>query len=217
MNLSDKRSFYDALKSICDLYGKPSPSEQMVALYFNSLNHISIDDFKAAINLHVRDTDQGQYFPKPADILRNIQGNKATQSEQAWSKVDKAIKSVGPHQTIVFDDGLIHAVIDDMGGWITLCAVSGEEYPFKHNEFIKRYQGFINKPPDNIPRKLIGIVEAHNSTEGHQVPQPLLIGDQEAARIVFETGADQRRIGITTMDAVADIAKQIKHEETESS
>lgn len=199
MNESDKTEFLKTLKAVCGMYDKPDPSPGLVSMYFTALNHVPLESVKAGINSHVRDTDQGQFFPKPADILRNLEGNKDTRSEQAWTKVDKAIRSVGPHESVVFDDGLIHAVIDDMGGWVTLCNVSGDEYPFRHNEFIKRYSGFINNPPDNIPRKLIGISEGSNTEQGFKTDMPMMIGNAEQAALVYKNGSDKRRIGLTLM------------------
>lgn len=208
MQSNDKAKFYTALESVCEMYGQKKPSPTLVAMYFTALQHITVDDFKAAVNLHVRDTDQGQFFPKPADILRNIQGNKSTQAEQAWTKVDKAIRCVGPHESVVFDDRLIHAVIDDMGGWITLCDCSLDEYPFKHNEFVKRYTGFVNRAPDRIPPKLIGSNEAYNVREGleHHVAPPRLIGDPSRAMMVLKTESGAGRVGIVSM---GDVVKKI--------
>jgi len=202
MNDNDKREFSNAISQVFKIYGKPPPEPALQAMYFTALSHISIDDFKVAANLHLRDTDQGQYLPKPADILRNLQGNKATQAEQAWTKVDKAIRVRGPYYSLVFDDSIIHAVIDDMGGWISLCNSDEKEYPFKHKEFVTRYSGFINKAPTQYPKKLIGIEEANNSQEGFKSRLPELIGNPEKAIAVLNGGDDSSRVQIRNIDNI---------------
>ena len=209
MDNNDKREFLNALGLVCEMYGKPRPTPALTAMYFNALSHISLEDFKAGINIHARDTDQGQFMPKPADILRGIQGNKGTQAEQAWTKVDKAIRCVGGNQSVVFDDRLIHAVIEDMGGWIPLSGCDSKEYPFKHNEFVKRYSGFINKAPERIPPKLIGSEEMHNSGEGHErfIPPPRLIGDEKKALQVLQNEHGTGRVGITSMQDLEDVKR----------
>jgi hypothetical protein len=211
MNNEDKREFAEMLTAMAGLYGKPTPDKPMLAMYFIAMQSISIDDFRQAANLHVIDTDQGQFFPKPADILRNVHGNKGTRAEQAWTKVDKAIKHVGPYQSVVFDDALIHAVINDMGGWIGLCNSDEEEYPFKHNEFVKRYGGFINRKPDSIPPKLIGLSESTNSHEGRRqhIEPPMLIGDPSKARLVLQNESGSGRVGITSLGGMASISQLI--------
>ena len=210
MQSSDKRDFMSALEATYEIYHpNEKPSTAMLTMYFSALSHLTLDDFKAGVNIHVRDTDQGQFMPKPADILRGIQGNKGTQAEQAWTKVDKAIRCVGGNQTVVFDDRLIHAVIEDMGGWITLSSCDSKEYPFKHNEFVKRYSGFINKAPERIPPKLIGAEEMHNAGEGltRFIPKPVLIGNQEEALQVLQNENGSGRVGITSMQDLGDVQR----------
>jgi hypothetical protein len=196
---SDKREFLELLNAVFEMYGKPQPSVQAVAMYFNVLSHISIDDFKSAMNVHSRDTDSGQFVPKPADILRCLQGSKGTQAEVAWSKLDKAVRTVGPHASVVFDDRLIHAVVEDMGGWIKLGSTGSDEYPFIHNQFVKRYTGYVNNPPDRVLPKLIGESEHYNSTEGqaHHVAPPRLIGDAQGALLVLKSENGTGRVGVT--------------------
>lgn len=200
MQDSDKAEFAKMLASMRELYNQPRPDVNYIAMYFGALASVSLADFREAANAHILDPDQGQFFPKPADIIRNITGNKGTQAEQAWTKVDKAIRTVGPHRSIVFDDRLIHAVIDDMGGWINICKVDLKGYPFRHNEFIKRYQGFINKSPARIPGKLIGIMEMENDQRGYESQAPMLIGDPEKAKLVLEKCTGTGRIGIQQLD-----------------
>jgi hypothetical protein len=199
MDNSDKREFLELLTAVFQMYGKPDPSVQVVAMYFNGLGHITMDDFKKAMNVHSRDTDCGQYLPKVADILRALQGSKGTQAEVAWSKLDKAIRTVGPHSSVVFDDRLIHAVVEDMGGWIKLGSTSSDEYPFIHNQFVKRYSGYVNNPPDLVLPKLIGESEHCNSSEGHarHIAPPRLIGDASAALLVLKSETGAGRVGVT--------------------
>lgn len=199
MQSENKAEFVNLLNATFEMYGKAQPSNMAIVMYYNALKRFSIDDVKAGLSEHAQNPDEGKYCPKPAHIIYAIEGSSSTRGEQAWTKVDTAIKTVGPHQSVVFDDGLIHAVIDDMGGWVSLCETTSEGYPFKHNEFVKRYQGFINRPPLSIPRKLIGIAEGYNASEGYKVPQPLLIGEAKKAALVYQQGSDSRRVGLTQM------------------
>ncbi len=45
----------------------------------------------------------------------------------AWSKVDRAVREVGPYQSVAFDDALIHRVLFEMGGWIPLGSKTEDE------------------------------------------------------------------------------------------
>ena len=212
MQNSDKNEFKTALLATFELYGKPSPSMQALAMYYEALSHVDIQDVKAAIRVHVRDTDEGKFLPKPSDILRAMQGNKATLAESAWSKVDKAIRTVGPYESVCFDDPLINSALSDMGSWPQLVNTGGDEYPFKHNEFIKRYSGMLTNPPETYPKKLIGLTENSNVSEGFVPPQPRLIGDPQKAIGVYQAGDNGSGIGISTLPSnLTNEIKQIGH------
>lgn len=195
MDDSDKEDFHKLMDKTFMMYSKPAPATELVAMYFQALIKYQFDEIWEAINRHVVDTDAGQYLPKPADIVRHITGNTSTQAEMAWTKVDNAIRTVGPHQSVCFDDKVIHAVIEDMGGWILLCDVDDKEYPFKHNEFIKRYRGYAVRPPGQVMRRLIGTAESHNSASEfrHLIPNPILVGDKKQALLILESGRDEKR------------------------
>lgn len=187
----DREQFHAMLLATAQLYGKPEPATTVVRMYFEALQRFSVDDVRQALNRHVVDPDQGAYMPKPADIVRHINGNTETQAEAAWTKVDRAIRQVGNYRTVAFDDIIIHAVISDMGGWIGLGQLEEREYPFKHTEFVKRYRAYSLRPPEPgaVPGKLLGHEDAHNVSHGFAAADPVLIGNPKRAMILLQAGA----------------------------
>jgi len=202
MNDNDKRTFDEMLCAIFSMYNKPPPSPELVKMYFSALAEYTIEEIREGLNRHAVDTDQGQYIPKPADIVRNVKGNSESRAETAWGKVDKAIRTVGPHQDVCFDDGLIHSVIVDMGGWIELNKVTMDEYPFKHNEFVKRYRGYITRPPKQIMSHLTGTANGHNRGVGEILP-PMLIGDKQKAAEILHHGVPKKPQVVHMADSIA--------------
>lgn len=197
MQPQDKDAFAELMILTSEMYErKEKPSVPMLRMYFAALERFSLDDVRAGLNGHIQNPDNGQFFPKPADIIRCIGGSSDTKALGAWSKVDKAIRCVGSYQTVIFDDPLIHAVIRDMGGWVMLCSVDEREYPFKCNEFVKRYRGFAITPPENYPKQLLGIAQSHNEANGHDVSPPVLIGDEKKAALTYERGESGPGIAI---------------------
>ena len=59
------------MAAIGEIYGKDI-SEVMVGIYWNALKPYPVDDVMRSFQGHTRDTDNGQFFPKPADLLRHI-------------------------------------------------------------------------------------------------------------------------------------------------
>ena len=184
----DLVSFTGMLVGVGVIYGKEI-TELLVDLYWQSLKCFEWQDVKRAFEAHIHNADSGQYFPKPADLVRLIEGTGETKALQAWTKVYKAILQIGAYQSIVFDDPLIHTVLDDLGGWVKLCASSIKDLPFRANEFQKRYMVFLNNAPESYPKYCCGITDTVNAINGYTVGSVLLVGDLIKAKQVMQNGS----------------------------
>lgn len=185
------------LMAVCELYGKKM-STPLLSLYWSALERFNFDDIRRAITYHVNNPDVGQFMPKPADIIRYLEGDSHTLALQAWSKVESAIQKIGSYASIVFDDAIIHVVIIEMGGWSKLCGTSSSEMPFRANEFMKRYQSYHHKKLEFYPRYLPGAFEHVNRVNGYidEIKCPVLVGDEKLALNIFSTGSYGSPIGI---------------------
>ncbi len=188
MEATEAQDFALMLATIAELYGK-SLSKHLSDVYWNLLEPYSLSELRIALKAHLRNPNGGQFFPKPADLIRHLEGGSGTKALQAWTLVERAIRQIGTYQSLAFEDPLIHAVIEDMGGWVKLCAISLKELPFCSLEFQKRYEGLVHKPPHRYPPYLPGVIECENSTKGHAVPEPLLIGDASKTQAVIQGGS----------------------------
>ena len=196
--------FAEVMENIYALYGK-NFSAGVMELWWNALSRYSLSEVRIALSRHVQDPDSGQFLPKPSDVIRHLQGNTQTQALKAWSKVESAIRSIGPYQSVVFDDPAIHQVVSEMGGWVKLCEVSEEELPYRAREFEQRYRSYVGKPLSEFPRQLTGIAETHNSSHGHRIAAPVLIGNRESAMLVYQSGG-RSVLSVTRMDGPAQAA-----------
>jgi hypothetical protein len=197
MKQADFDGFTDIIQVVSEQYGKKL-SDGAIALYWQGLHDFELSAVREALGRHLRNTDTGQFMPKIADIIRMLHGSTQDSALSAWAKVDKALRSVGLYETVVFDDPLIHVVLHEMGGWVGLGTKTEDEWPFVAKEFENRYRGF--KARGEVPQyqpKLIGIVESHNAQQGHAIAQPILIGDAEKAKRVMLGGTDKQLLGIT--------------------
>lgn len=194
MTPNDYPDFVEAWTQVSEVYGR-SPSDGALNLIFNALKRFDLTAIKQALTAHINDPKHGDFPPKPADVVRFLEGDGDTRALSAWSKVITAIERVGPWQSVAFDDPIIHAVIDDMGGWLELCRVTDKEEPFKRNEFAKRYAGYIGRPMDNYPAKLLGEADAANAGEHAEfVKEPKLIGNPERALEVMQRGGERKQL-----------------------
>jgi hypothetical protein len=201
MQLEDFENFRDGVNGVMSFYGKTT-SNFALDVWWNALKHYDLRAVNDAFGRHVANPDAGQFAPKPADIIRMLQGSTMDAAFSAWAKVDRAVRHVGAYVDVVFDDALIHRVIHDMGGWIALGTKTEDEWPFVAREFENRYRGFKarNETPE-YPKLLIGIAGAHNAKEGYANHPPTLIGSKTTALAVLNGGTDKPLLGIHRMKA----------------
>lgn len=191
--------FYELFTGIAEMYGK-DPSPAVYEIWFNSLNRFEYDEISKAFSIYIQNPDSGKFMPKPADVIKIIEGSGIDSAFIAWSKVEKAIRMVGQYESVVFDDPIIHRVIQDMGGWIRLCGSKENDLPFVANEFRRRYQGFKSQGQiPEYPPKLIGVHEGENRVKGFIdfIHEPTFIGNPKIARLTLLNGSDRPSLQIT--------------------
>jgi hypothetical protein len=89
MRDSDKREFATLLGDTAAYYDRKLAAST-VAMYWQGLVDLSLEQVRFALNLHVRDPQAGQYMPKIADIRRAVEASAAADDghpgpEEAWS------------------------------------------------------------------------------------------------------------------------------------
>lgn len=84
----DKREFADIMDAVMLLYGKDA-TPSYLRLYWNALLDYPIEQVRWAFDHWVKDPKQGTFMPKPADIIRTIQGEIGTPESQ-WLSANEA-------------------------------------------------------------------------------------------------------------------------------
>lgn len=162
---TDRVEFAKILAATAEVYNSPI-SEAATLLYWNVLKVYEMEAVNNAFGKHLNDPDEGSFMPKPANIVKWIEGGGNDRSSLAWAKVLNAISDHGHVHSVRFDDRLIHKAIEDMGGWPLLCSYDYETMEFKRNEFVRLYNAYRVKPPMDIPNQLEGTVEIDNTAKG---------------------------------------------------
>lgn len=210
---ADRDRFITMLAHVAAVYGRDM-TPGVIELYWAALEPYDLAAVRQAFDRHVKNPDSGQFMPKPADLIRMLGGTTQDAALLAWAKVERAVRRVGGYSTVVFDDPLIHAVIDDMGGWVRLCETREEELPFRAREFENRYRGFASRRQiPAIRSTLIGRSEATNAALGFtEAADLVLIGEPKACEQVRRLGADSRALAITHVTAALPRLKQLPKE-----
>ena len=90
MNINEKKAFFDVITKCGDLYDKKIKPER-VSVYWDALNHRTLEDIKTAINRHIQDAERGRFFPLPADISAQLprELNAWLDANEAWAACPK--------------------------------------------------------------------------------------------------------------------------------
>lgn len=197
MEQTDFQRFQELMEGVHSFYGKASSSFAL-DVWWQALKVYDLAAIRDALGRHCVNPDNGQFMPRPADVVRMMEGSTLDSAVTAWTKVDRAVQQVGTYSTVVFDDPLIHRVLADMGGWPQLGQRQVDEWPFVAKEFQTRYRGYRSRREEPAyPPTLIGIFDQQNTAQGFAAQAPVLIGDQRKAREVLAGGSDRPALQVT--------------------
>jgi len=74
VNDSDKAEFKSLLDGLADYYRQDKLGKIALQIYFSALHDYSIEQVSNAASAHLADTKSGQYYPKAADLIKQIDG-----------------------------------------------------------------------------------------------------------------------------------------------
>lgn len=165
MKNEDKRAFFDLMMAAGEVYGR-EVTQPMAAIYFSALESVSIDQVQAAMMAHMQNPDSGQFFPKPADLIKQMTGTTKQQeaviedrASIAWACIERDIRRIGSYGTLKLDDKQAMAAVKAMGGWQSICQTENSKMEWKRKEFIRMYETFERTPLEALPSSLPGLVE----------------------------------------------------------
>lgn len=160
-------------------YYREKLSEGVIDLWLTALSEFSINDVSSAFGKWIGSSDR---MPKISNIVEIIKGSEEDLALAALIKVEKAMSRHGSYATVVFDDPIIHAVIDELGGWIKCCHVTEKELTWWEKDFRERYRHHLRRGiPLDVSPKLLGILDETNLPHGETPQKPVVIGDYEKA------------------------------------
>jgi hypothetical protein len=120
MQPNEKAGLVQLVTDVMAYYRQPI-SEFVLQVWCQACKPFTLDQVSKAMTAHVTDAERGVYAPKVADLVRVLQGTHTDRAALAWGKVLGAMSAVGAYSDVVFDDPAIHAVIEDLGGWVKTC------------------------------------------------------------------------------------------------
>lgn len=200
MRVEDLPEFKECLELVMSFYGK-DVTPAVISVWRAICQPFTLEQIKKAFNAHLANPDNGQFAPKPADIVRLLEGTKTDRSMVAWGKAHGAIAPVGAYRDVIFDDPIIHAVIEDMGGWVKFARTENDQLGYVQTQFCKSYQAYAARDDVIYPPFLPGAGSSSDEwmKVGLKAPKPTMVGDPEKCQKVYRLGS-QNTQRITRVD-----------------
>jgi len=190
MRPDDKAEFRQLMADAMAFY-RQDVSVFALSVWWQACERFDMEQVRKALTAHAMDPERGQFPPKPADIVRQLQGTHADRSLLAWGKVHDAMQRIGAYESVDFGDNATHGAIMDMGGWTVLCRSTVDELPFLQKRFCDAHRVYSQRGAAQAPMVLIGEFEAQNRLVGKMVAPPVVLGVRVVAseRIAATEGA----------------------------
>jgi hypothetical protein len=194
MTPNDHRRFLALLTGVHSFY-RQDLTDFAEGVWRRAMEPYAIEAIERAFDAHSQDPKAGSFMPKPADLIRLLDGSHEDRAAVAWSKVHQAMARVGAYATVAFDDPAIHSAVTDLGGWPAMCAGTIDELPFLQRRFAQAYSAH-SRAGSAHPPMLPGLHDGANVAKGHAMQKPVLIGDPVKAQRVIATGQTGERLMI---------------------
>jgi len=186
----DRKRFVQLITDVLAFY-RQDVSDFAVSVWWEACKGFDFEQVSKALTAHAMDPEHGQYAPKPADLVRKLAGTPTDRALVAWGKVYEAMGSVGAYQDVVFDDPIIHAVVEELGGWPAVCRIKTDELSYLQHRFTEAYRVHARMPAVlDYPRVLVGDRSSNDvyAMRGLPAPKPQVVGDLQTAREVYRRG-----------------------------
>lgn len=180
-------------------YYRQPVSEFVLSVWLNACKNFTLEQVSKAMTAHVTDAEHGVFLPKVADIVRVLAGTHTDRAALAWGKTLGAMSAVGAYSDVVFDDAAIHAVIEDLGGWVKTCRGEMAELSYLQHRFCTAYKAYAGRGDFQYQRRLIGDRSPDDAfhKKGLPLPKPAIVGDAEKAKAVYQGGSTAAKTRIS--------------------
>lgn len=169
-----------------EMYEK-TPSEEVTKLAFRSLKDYSIQQVQHGIEKHIKTC---VFFPKPANIRENIEGNIEDQAIHALMKAQDVGHEHGRYViSLCFDDPVLQKTISEFGGWSKFYDAfvhPNDKRHFSEKEFLSLYKRYKKFGVNNCPRSLKGsLTYSQKQLYESGKYKTLFIGDENRAKRLY--------------------------------
>lgn len=201
MTHNDREAFVRLLADAMAFY-RQDVSTFAVSVWWAACERFDLAQVRRAFTAHAMNADSGQFAPKPADLIRVLEGTSTDRAAVAWGKALDAAGRVGAYTDVVFDDAAIHAAVEDLGGWPKFCRTEAKDLGYLQLRFCELHKAYTGRGEFDYSRVLPGDRSPDDvyTKRGLPPPRPAVIGDVVRARAVMLGGQQAGKTAISFHD-----------------
>lgn len=174
--------FSPCFSVMCEYYGTKF-GEGITRLYFESLEHYDIEDFKKACR-KITTTRVYPLMPKIAEFVEAIEGSLEERAVEAWDEAMNACTKYGPYLSVSFADEAINRAVNHIvGGWDKINNCGLDELVWVKKEFLSAYKAYAGKELARTRLRGIGELSGCKSEGVHLIGENKNVSLLEMAAI----------------------------------
>lgn len=171
MHESDRKDFAQLIADVHSFY-RQDCSRFVLDVWWAACERFELEQVRQAMTAHCMDAEAGKFCPKPADLVKVLQGTRTDRAAVAWGLVMQAIGAVGAYQDVDFGDPATHAAIHDLGGWPKVCRTELKELGYLQHRFTESYRAYTARGVSECPLVLMGDRSPDTEFERKGLPAP---------------------------------------------
>ena len=183
MKDSDRERFAEIMLGVAENFSAEI-SEPGMEMRYQALQNLSIDEVQAAA-MEIIKSRKFTKMPTVAEFLQYTgEGSIEDKALVEAAKVLKAIKTIGPYNSVVFDDATTQAVISQVfGGWVQMCGdLTVDDEKWFQKDFAKAWAAYRRQRIE-LRGHMMGIAESENLSLGYDewIEPPQIVGNASKA------------------------------------
>jgi hypothetical protein len=133
---TDRKHLVTTLVGVYSFYDKEL-TEYSIRVWVDALADFDVATVGEAFTRHLRDPDAGRFCPKPADVIRQIRGDRADLALIEWGRVLAAARAGGALFT-----GATQQAVDSIGGMLSLRMSDEKQISYLQRQFTAAFVAY---------------------------------------------------------------------------
>jgi hypothetical protein len=137
MTPDDRRRLVTAVTAIYAYYER-QVSDLHLQFWLEDLGGFPIEAVERAMVAHRKDPERGQFLPKTADIIRQLQGDSTQRAALAWGEALECAKAGGSGYARL--PAATRAAVESIGGMLALRRADDSQVAFLQRQFVAAHK-----------------------------------------------------------------------------